>query len=247
MSGVVALVGAALCLGTAPAAATTQDVARWEMNEARGATVMRDSVSGLNGSIGVGGYDHSVLATGLTNSATGIDQLGDPAGTRGYGWRGPVPAGRDDRRLVVVPHQAALDPQAGDFAVEARFVTGQSSANVVQKGQSSPGRPMWKMEVAGGKASCLFRSPSGSRAIGTPITPHQWHTVRCELDRQAGGDAVSIVLDGVRRTTRGTPLGVIASDQAVTVGGKRGGCTSPSTCDYFVGKMNWVRVQAGPA
>ena len=69
---------------------------------------------------------------------------------------------RDDNRLALVPDNPALDPLSRDYALEVRFLTGQTSANIVQKGQSGPGSVMFKVEIHQRRASCTLAGRYGT-------------------------------------------------------------------------------------
>ena len=101
----------------------------------------------------------------------------------------------------------------------------------------------WKVEVSGGRAICLFRAGNGTqRGIGSSVRVDNgaFHTVRCE--RNAG--STRVIVDGaVRGSTTGFTSS-ISNTRVLSIGGKSS-CGGSVTCDYFVGDIDYVRVQKG--
>jgi hypothetical protein len=217
----------------APAdAAATRTTALWNMNEAAGATTMVDSSgNGRNGTVG-------------SDVQTGVSVLG------AVGYRFPFilpnqPPARP-QHLVTVPDNPLLDPDTADYAVTVRYRTTRNFGNVLQKGQNGAAGGYWKFEQPNGFITCLFRNGSGvQRAVQSPraLNDGAWHTVRCERT----ATALTLTVDGavVRRAALATPLGSIANSRPLSIGGKLNCDQDTITCDYFVGDIDYVRIQKG--
>jgi hypothetical protein len=208
-------------------AAATQTVALYELNEAAGARVLVDSSGNrLNGTIGAE----------VTTAAT-------YAGATGHRFPNVtpnVPPARPEH-INNVPHDARLNPGTADFAFTIRMRTTRSFGNVIQKGQSSATGGYFKMENPAGVPTCLFRGADGSRGVsaGTDLSDGEWHTIRCE--RTATG--VSMTVDGTVVARLTGPTGSIANNWPLSIGGKYDCDQVNVTCDYFVGDIDWVRIE----
>jgi hypothetical protein len=218
-----ALLSSLACFAIAgPASAAT--VADWQMNEPAGATTMTDSSgSGLSGRIGSG-------------VQTGRSLLGATS----YRWSGQNLDGVRPERLITVD-SPALNPGTGDFAVTVRLFTGTGDQNIVQKGQATTAGGYFKVDMVQGRASCTFRGSDGLRGISSSETlwDHTWHTVRCE--RRATG--LTIIVDGGVPRTNAGPSGRIENSTSLSIGGKQY-CNPPTVgCDYFIGDLDYVRVE----
>jgi hypothetical protein len=215
---------------TAPArAALDRPVAVWEMNEPAGSTTMVDtSGNGINGAIGA----HVRVGTALLGGGTGYR----------FPWIKPNTPPADPEHLVVVRHDARLNPGTGDFAVALRLRTTQSFGNVIQKGRAGSAGGYWKFQQPSGKVSCLFRGSLGRSAAssGTKlINDGAWHTVRCERT----SSSVIMKVDGVVTGRNFNPTGSIANTKPLVIGGKFNCDQVNITCDYFVGDIDYVKIQ----
>jgi hypothetical protein len=221
---VAALLAASVSAAVEPAFGATTTVADWEMNEAAGATVMRDSSgSNLSGTIG------SAVETGVVK-----------AGAKGYRWSGRNKAGLHPERLVTV-QSSLLNPGTAAFAVTVRLFTGAGDQNIIQKGQARTTGGMFKIDMLQGHVICTFKGSSGRAAIGSRQTvwDHVWHTVRCE--RRA--TSVSIIVDGGTPRTKSGATGNISNNKVLAIGGKAE-CNPPDVqCDYYVGLLDRAFVQ----
>ncbi len=216
--------------GANPAgAATIQTVALWNMNETAGATVLTDSgPNHLNGSLGT-----SITLNGAYQTF--------PKVTRGTG-------GTVDPQHLDVIQSPLLNPGTSDFIVTVRLRIAnvvQSYGNVMQKGQTGTVGGFWKIQLDGGngRVLCEFVSPTGSGGIRSAqvVADNQWHTVTCERS----ATAVSTTVDGV--TTRLVrSVGNIANTKPLSIGGKASCSATPHhDCDYFIGSIDYVQIQAG--
>lgn len=217
-SAAAAAAGAAagVLLLASPATAGTW-VAGYQMNETGGRT-MQDATGRHDGSIGA-----DVVLTGKT-----------------YRFPKPSTAYRP-QHLVTVPDAPALDPGTGTWSLTARFRYSQASGNIAQKGQSTG--PFFKLESHRGALSCLFRGDAGSKAVGTgaqDMNDGLWHTVTCKR----AGSEVSITVDGVTRRATGS-TGRIANGYPLSIGGKSACNGTTVGCDYWVGEMDYLRVEVG--
>jgi len=218
-------IGLALCMAvvalataSSASAVATRTVGLWNFNEAAGARVAFDS-SGFN-----------------QRGTVGADVR-----TGGGIYRFPSVTGVRPQHLVTVPNNARLNPGSSEYAVTVRFRTTRTGINVVQKGQSGTAGGFWKVEVSGGRAICLFRAGNGTqRGIGSSVQVNNgaFHTVRCE--RNAG--STRVIVDG---TVRGSTSGFgssVSNSSVLAIGGKTS-CGGSVGCDYFVGDIDYVRVQ----
>jgi hypothetical protein len=216
---------AIVVVGSAGAAsAFGATVADWEMNESAGATTMHDSsASNLSGSIG------SAVVTGVvTNGATG------------YRWLGTNKDGYHPERLVTV-NSSLLNPGTSDFVVTIRLFTGAGDQNIVQKGQATTPGGYWKIDMVQGHVICLFKGSAGRSAIKSSQTvwDNAWHTVRCERN----GSRVSLTIDGGTTRTNVSATGTVANSKVLGIGGKASCNGGSIQCDYYVGRLDYVRVE----
>jgi len=226
---VVVALAAALAMVAPARAAIDQPVAVWQLNEPAGSTTMVDSSgNGINGAIG----DHVRV---------GIALLGGGTGYR-FPWIQPNTPPADPEHLVVVPHDGRLNPGSGAFAVEFRMRTTQSFGNIIQKGQAGAAGGYWKFQQPNGKVACLFRGPQGrsTASSGTVrVNDGAWHTVRCERTSAS----VVMKVDGVVTGRNFNPTGAIANTKRLAIGGKLNCDQINITCDYFVGDLDYVKIQ----
>jgi hypothetical protein len=208
--------------GAAPAFGAT--VANWQMNEPSGARTMRDSsASNISGSIG------SAVVTGVkTNGATG------------YRWLGTNKNGYHPERLVRVS-SSLLNPGTRDFVVTIRLFTGAGDQNIIQKGQSTTSGGYWKIDMVKGRVICLFKGSSGRSAIKSTQTVwnNAWHTVRCGRR----GTRVRLTIDGGTTRTNVSATGKIANSKVLAIGGKAACNGGSIQCDYYIGRLDYVRVE----
>jgi Concanavalin A-like lectin/glucanases superfamily len=210
-------------------AAVNRPVAVWQMNEAAGSRTMVDSSgNGINGTIGA-----EVLAgTALSGGGTGYR----------FTYLTPNQPPAHPEHLARVAHRSALNPGSGDYAVELRMRTTRNFGNVVQKGQSGAVGGMWKFQQPNGEISCLFRGSAGSSGTSSGavrVNDGQWHVVRCE--RTSSG--VTMFVDGVVVGRNRNRSGTIANTWPITIAGK-GSCDQVKvTCDYFVGDLDYVKIE----
>jgi Laminin G domain len=223
-------VGAALAgllaMASPANAAVDQPVAIWQMDEPPGSATMLDgSGNGLNGVVG-----------------TGVQARG---GTYGFPFVRPNQPPANPQRLVQVAHDDRLNPGTGDFAVEFRMRTTHNFGNVVQKGQSGSKGGYFKFQQPNGKISCLFRGSAGSSTASSGavrVNDGQWHTVRCE--RTATG--VVMTVDGVVTGRNRNRTGTIANTRPLTVAGKLNCDQVETTCDYFAGELDYLKIERSP-
>lgn len=231
---VVGLVALSLPAGltTANAAGYTT-LARWEMNEPVGATVMENSSSTeLDGVIGSG------LSTGfIAGDVTAYRWLYVP----------PEEAPAKPERLVQVDDDD-LNFGTRDFAISFRYRTTRPFGNIMQKGQAKTVGGQVKFQLPKGNVTCMVRGAAGQRAVRSlgSYRDGQWHTVRCE--RTAAGitmtvtDAAGVVVE--TKTLNG-PTGNFANRFPFTIGGKLECDQVTVTCDYFTGEIDWVKIEVG--
>jgi hypothetical protein len=224
----VALAGVMAVAVPAHAAVNTP-VAVWQMNEPSGSRRMGDSSgNGISGTIG----SHVLVGTALSGGGTGYR----------FPYLQPNRPPADPQHLVVVQHHARLNPGTGAFAVEVRLRTTHSFGNVIQKGQAGSAGGYWKFEQPNGKISCLFRGSVGSSTAtsGTRrVNDGRWHTVRCERS----SSSVVMKVDGVVTGRNSNATGSIANTKPLTIAGKLSCDQVNTTCDYFAGEIDYVKIQ----
>ncbi len=233
----VALTGAAaitamLFVGVSPSSADSALVARWELNESASASVMADSGPlDLDGAIG-----DEIVTGGGSYVWSVVDPTGYPA---------------TDERLVIVPDAAALNPGLDNFEIEMRYRSAGNYGNIVQKGQNGSPTGFWKFEHPWGRPSCAFKDDTGllKAVIGDIETNDgQWHVIRCELDRDFGDHGIiRVFVDGAidKVNVLKEPLGPIANDRPLALGGKAQ-CNQMSVfCDYFWGEIDYIEIRSG--
>jgi hypothetical protein len=221
------LVAPVLVVPSATAAGPTVSTqGHWRFNEPSGAdTAFDDSGNGLHGAVG------DEVQTGIS------------AGRR-TSYRFPAvstsPPPRPEH-LVLVPHDDRLNPDSKRYRLTIRLRTSQSSANIIQKGQSRTYGGFWKFETHRGIGSCLFRAGDGTQSgvgSGERITDGKWHTIVCIRTP----NKTVMRVDGVVTDTRNKATGAITNTKPVTIGGK-GECDQVDVgCDYFIGDIDFVSI-----
>jgi hypothetical protein len=228
---------AAVCMALAGAfamaapahAAIDQPVAVWQMNEPAGSRTMVDSSgNGIYGTIGA----HVLVGTALSGGGTGYR----------FPYLQPNTPPADPEHVVRVPNNAKLNPGTGNFAVEFRMRTTRSFGNLMQKGQAGSAGGYWKFQQPSGKISCLFRGSAGSSTASSGlvrVNDGAWHTVRCERTSAS----VTMRVDGVVTGRNFNPTGSIANTRPLSIAGKLNCDQITITCDYFVGDIDYVKIQ----
>jgi hypothetical protein len=215
-------------------AAATSTVAYWQMNESAGAKTMIDSSGhGLNGSIG------SAVIVGASYN-----------GAKGYRWAftSPTQPPAKPDRLVLVNHDNRFNPGTGDYAVTIRYRTKQHFGNIIQKGQGGASGGYFKIENPNGILQCVFRGRSSSGTwlrkrvtSGVALSDNQWHTVRCERT----SNALTMTIDGTTTRTAKGSSGNIYNTRPISIGGKYNCDQIKTTCDYFTGDIDWIKIETG--
>jgi hypothetical protein len=221
----LALVGTA----TAADAAAGRTVAHWAMNESPGARTMIDS----SGNRRAGTIGREVRVGVRAGGATGyrFDRLE------------PDTPPTHPQHLVTVPDSSALDPGDRDYAVTVRLRTTGKFGNIVQKGQSGTTGGNVKLQIPDGILQCLYRGSVTTLLVSSKrrLNDGRWHTVRCE--RTASG--VTLTVDGTLEARRSGRTGRIANSWPVAIGGKTSCDQVKVGCDYYVGDLDWVRLEVG--
>jgi hypothetical protein len=225
MTASLALIGTA----TAADAAATRTIALWNLNEPSGARTMIDgSGNGRSGSIG------REVKVGLRiDGATGyrFDRLE------------PDTPPTHPQHLVTVPDSSALDPGDRDYAVSLRLRTTGKFGNIIQKGQATVSGGNFKLQIPNGIVQCLYRGSVTTLLVSSKrrLNDGRWHTVRCE--RTSSG--VSLTVDGTVEARRSGRTGKISNSWPVAIGGKTSCDQVKVGCDYYVGDLDWIRLEAG--
>jgi PKD repeat protein len=208
-------------------------IADWQMNEAPGATTMVDgSGNDMDGTVG------SAVVTGYV-----------AGGATGYHWSDTQPNQPPPKpeRLVQV-HDDRLNPGIGDYAVTVRFRTTETFGNIIQKGQSGAPGGNFKWQIPRGKLVCKFKGLDANGAVvsksvnsgETLLNDGAWHVVRCERK----GDKVIMTIDDTITRTGIGHTGNIVNTSPLTIGGKLNCDQVEITCDYFVGEVDYVKIEA---
>jgi hypothetical protein len=201
----------------------------WQMNEARGATVMRDS-----GPLGINGKIGSEVTTGFSfGGATGYSFPTLKPNT-------PPP---HPQHLITVPDSNAIDPGTGNYSVEIRYRTTNDFGNLIQKGQSASRGGQFKIQLPKGRPSCYYKGPLGRDGVGgkVPINDGQWHVLLCVKT----ATSVTFYVDGVKQGTKTGPMGDVNNSLPLTIGGKPNCDQVKVTCDYFGGQVDYVKITKG--
>jgi hypothetical protein len=218
-------------IGAAPASAVSSTSALWEMNEGRGATTMIDSS---------GNGNHGEIGSAVRTSAW-------YKGAEGYKWAftSPTKPPVQRERLILVRNND-LNPGSGDYAVEMRYRTNQPFGNIIQKGQGGAAGGYFKIENPKGKIKCVFRgrAPNGDwrrKQVQSPtaLNDNQWHTMRCERE----GNKLRLYIDGALVKTANGSTGTIWNNQPISIGGKKNCNQVKTTCDYFTGHIDYIKIE----
>jgi Laminin G domain len=220
---------AGLMMASPAGAAATHTVALYNMNEAAGSHVLVDSSGhGLNGTIGA-----EVTTGAVFSGATG----------HRFAYLAPNTPPAHPGHVDKVADNTLLDPGTSDFAITIRYRTTRSFGNIIQKGQSTSAGGYWKFEQPKGIVTCLFRGSAGDVAVhsATALNNGQWHVVRCER----AGTKVVMTVDGTSKRTGNGATGSISNSKNLSIGGKSSCDQKTVTCDYFVGDIDYVRIEKG--
>jgi Laminin G domain len=210
----------------APASAAT--LANWQMNEGKNASVMVDSSGHVNGTIG------SAVVTGYTYS-----------GATGYHWpfTSPTkPPAKPER--IVQANSSSLNPESGNYTVVMRYRTTKHFGNIVQKGQAGSSGGYFKLENPNGQLTCVFRGRNSSgkfkrkQVVSGVLSDGKWHVVRCSRTAKA----LTLTVDGKVVDTAKGSTGNISNNRPVSIGGKLNCDQVRTTCDYFTGDIDYVKI-----
>lgn len=210
----------------APASAAT--LADWEMNEGSGASTMIDSSGHVNGTIG------SAVQTGV-----------HVMGATVYRWPFASPTAPPPKpERIVQANSSSLNPGTGTYTVSVRYRTTKHFGNMIQKGQAGSPGGYFKIENPHGQIKCTFRGVvSGKlvhKAVQSPavLSDGAFHVATCTRS----GSTITLTVDGkVVDTARGS-TGSISNTRPVSIGGKLNCDQIKTTCDYFTGDIDWVRI-----
>jgi hypothetical protein len=230
MRRAVAVLGCAVALLlAAPASAATTQVGLWTMNEAAGATVMRDATTPAeHGVVGAN------VQTGVARGAAG-----------GYAFPGGAGGSPHAGNVVVVANSSTLNPGSRDFHVTVRVSLSAAEGvedNLTQKGQSCPTCRLWKLELYDGiprfyvKGSSTARSVTHTTAVNDGLT----HTIVADKL----GASLRLTVDGVT-VSKSVRVGSVSNASAMTVGGKQRCNGRTVECDNYAGWMGYVLYSFG--
>jgi hypothetical protein len=202
------------------------------MNEAPEATRMTDSgPNGLSASINQAGLD------------TGVSY----AGATGYRWlrKAPNDLPVAPERIIQISDNDHLDPGPNEqtFTVEVRYRTRENFGNITQKGQATTRGGQWKIQNPLGRPSCLFKGAAGRVSTRSPVAlnDNAWHVLTCVRTP----NSVTLSVDGVQRNQQRGYTGTINNTKPMTIGGKISCDQVETTCDYFSGQIDYIRITRG--
>jgi hypothetical protein len=222
---VAAAAGAAAALTalflTPPAtAATLTTLALWNMNESGGTTLVDSSGHGINGTIG-----SEVVKNGAVHTFNFLQPNTPP----------PHPGHLD----TVTNSQ--LNPGTRVYSITIRMKWTEPFGNIIQKGQSGTAGGYFKWQAPKGIVQCLFRGSAGNAGVGSKkaLNDGLWHVVNCTRT----STQVTMTVDGVQVSTLVHATGNISNTKVLSIAGKST-CNQVSvSCDYFVGQIDYVRIQ----
>jgi PKD repeat protein len=257
IAGALALIAIPIVGSPTPVSAVaTYTSSLYEMNEPAGSSVLVDSSgNGLNGSSGPNVLK-GVVYDGATahryqrlviDPATGQPRI-NPATNKPW-VRAPADPPVEPERLDTVPSTTMQNADSQDFAVTVRYRTDRPFGNLIQKGQNQTPGGYFKIELPNGRPTCLFKGvlngQVAQRAVMAPVgyelNDNAWHIVTCE--RLAS--RVAMYIDGVEVRRLAGSTGNIANTKNLSIAGKSECDQDEVTCDYFVGDIDWVRIEKG--
>jgi hypothetical protein len=210
----------------APASAAT--LADWEMNEGSGATTMIDSSGHVNGTIG------SAVKTGVSVMGATV-----------YRWPFASPTAPPPKpERIVQANSNSLNPGSGTYTVSLRYRTTQHFGNIVQKGQAGSAGGYFKVENPHGQINCVFRGVVSGKLVRKAVTSPavlsdgNFHVATCTRT----SNALTLTIDGSVVDTAHGSTGNISNTRPVTIGGKLNCDQVNTTCDYYTGDIDWVKL-----
>jgi len=210
----------------APASAAT--LADWEMNEGSGATTMIDSSGHVNGTIG------SAVKTGVSVMGATV-----------YRWPFASPTAPPPKpERIVQANSSSLNPGSGTYTVSLRYRTTQHFGNIVQKGQAGSAGGYFKVENPHGQINCVFRGVVSGKLVRKAVTSPAvlsdgaFHVATCTRT----ANALTLTIDGSVVDTAHGSTGNISNTRPVTIGGKLNCDQVNTTCDYYTGDIDWVKL-----
>ena len=210
----------------APASAAT--LADWEMNESSGATTMIDSSGHVKGTIG------SAVQTGVSVMGATV-----------YRWPFASPTAPPPKpERIVQANSNSLNPGSGTYTVSLRYRTTQHFGNIVQKGQAGSAGGYFKVENPHGQINCVFRGVVSGKLVRKAVTSPAvlsdgaFHVATCTRT----ANALTLTIDGSVVDTAHGSTGNISNTRPVTIGGKLNCDQVKTTCDYYTGDIDWVKL-----
>lgn len=210
------------------ASSSASVVAQWALNEPPSATVANNASA-------------PYLDANIGNRVKPGARVG---GSRSYWFPGIVPntGPPQPQRLVRVADTSALDPRSSDYAVTVRYRTTHRSGIIMQKGQARTPGGFWNLHQTRGLLLCHWSGSKGQVTVSSvdKLNDGRWHDVRCE---RAGG-LLALSVDGAVSDFTQRQIGSVSNDVPLVIGGKSS-CTGVATgCDYFVGWVDYVRIES---
>jgi len=137
----------------------------------------------------------------------------------------------------------SLDPGNKPFSVKIRFLT-HYGENLVQKGQATTSGGQFKMQIDKGKMTCIVHTSAGTASAGSGklgLSDGAWHTAKCVRS----ASSVKLYVDGKLTDYSTHATGTLDNAYPWSIGGKSHCNGQPVECDYFHGRIDYVRFTKG--
>jgi hypothetical protein len=170
--------------------------------------------------------------------------------TLGYHWvrRPPNVPPAVPERIVQVPDNDLLDvvDPSVTYTLQIRYRTRENFGNIVQKGQSASRGGQIKVQQPQGRPSCLFKGSLGrvTARVKAPLNDNLFHTLTCVRTPTQ----VKVYVDGNSKPDqiKNGSTGSINNAIPYTIGGKINCDQMVTTCDYFSGDIDYIKVTTTP-
>jgi len=145
---------------------------------------------------------------------------------------------------IVQANSNSLNPGSGTYTVSLRYRTTQHFGNIVQKGQAGSAGGYFKVENPHGQINCVFRGVVSGKLVRKAVTSPAvlsdgaFHVATCTRT----ANALTLTIDGSVVDTAHGSTGNISNTRPVTIGGKLNCDQVKTTCDYYTGDIDWVKL-----
>ena len=146
---------------------------------------------------------------------------------------------------LVQANSATLNPGRRRLHGDAPLQDDQALRQHRPEGPGRLGGGLFKLENPGGHLNCVFRGTNSSgkflrKAVESPavLSNGAWHVAECA--RTATG--LTLTIDGSVVATAKGSSGAISNPRPITIGGKLACDQVKTTCDYFTGDIDYIRI-----